>query len=459
MNLDLSLAIYVVPFALILGAYLLRNRRVHELHSSTHADSVAAGLTEPASLHPVIDPAKCLGCGACVKACPEQPAHQVLGLIGGKAVLVGPTDCIGHGACKTVCPFDAITLVLGTEKRGIDIPVLQPNFESNVPGLYVAGELGGMGLIKNALTQGRQALQAIAKAGVKKPGALDVLIVGAGPAGLAATLAAKQLGLKYQTVDQDSLGGAVFQYPRGKLVMTAPVDLPLVGKVHFRNTSKEELLKFWQRASSQHALNIRHHERVERIVPTVGGFVVKTVSAEYRAAAVLLAIGRRGTPRKLDVPGEELPKVVYRLVDPEQYAGRKVLVVGGGDSALEAAASIAELGTAEVSLSYRGDTFQRAKQRNRHRIEEAVAAKSLRLLFKSEVRAIREDAVLLQYDKKPLQLANDIVIVSAGGVLPNDFLRSIGVEVETLHGTALGVSRAARLSSREAAEEVRARSA
>ena len=270
MNLDWSLAIYVVPFALILGAYLLRNRRVHVLHSSTHAESIASGLTEPASLHPIIDPSRCLGCGACVKACPEQPAHQVLGLIGGKAVLVGPTDCIGHGACKTVCPFDAITLVLGTERRGIDIPVLQAELRIQRAGLYVAGELGGMGLIKNALTQGRQALEAIAKAGVKQPGALDVLIVGAGPAGLAASLAAKQLGLNYQTVDQDSLGGAVFQYPRGKLVMTAPVELPLVGKVHFRNTSKEELLKFWQRASSQHGLKIRHQERVERIVPTVG---------------------------------------------------------------------------------------------------------------------------------------------------------------------------------------------
>ena len=305
MNLELSLALYAVPFALILGAYLLRNRRVHELHSSTHAESIASGLTEPASLHPVIDPSKCLGCGACVKACPEQPAHQVLGLIGGKAVLVGPTDCIGHGACKAVCPFDAITLVLGTEKRGIDIPVLQPNFESNVPGLYVAGELGGMGLIKNALTQGRQALEAIAEAGVKKPGALDVLIVGAGPAGLAATLAAKHLGLKYVTVGPGLPPAApCSQYPRGKLVMTAPVELPLVGKVHFRNTSKEELLKFWQRVCGQHSLNIRYQERVERIVPTVGGFVVKTLSAEYRAAAVLLAIGRRGTPRKLDVPGE-----------------------------------------------------------------------------------------------------------------------------------------------------------
>jgi thioredoxin reductase (NADPH) len=443
----LSLAIYAFPFAFILAVYLLRQWRVHKLHSFTHKESVAAGLTEPASLHPAIDASKCLGCGACIKACPEQPAHQVLGLISGKAVLVGPSDCIGHGACKTVCPFDAITLVLGTERRGIDIPVLKPNFESNVPGLYVAGELGGMGLIKNALSQGRQALEAIAKAGVKREGALDVLIVGAGPAGLAASLAAKKLGLNYQTIEQDSLGGAVFQYPRGKLVMTAPVDLPLIGKVHFRNTSKEELLKFWQNACNKNRLAIRYQERVDGIAFREGLFYVKSGSREYRAASVLLAIGRRGTPRKLGVPGEEMPKVVYRLIDPEQYRGRNVLVVGGGDSALEAAASIAELGDTRVTLSYRGDAFQRAKQRNRQRIAEATQLRRLTVLLKSEVKAIREDAVLVQQESLNVQIPNDAVIVSAGGILPNDFLRSIGIQVETKYGTELGLTEAPKKRS------------
>ena len=443
----MSLAIYAFPFLLILAVYLQRQWRVHKLHSITHKDSIDAGLTEPASLHPVIDAVKCLGCGACVKACPEQPAHSVLGLISGKAVLVGPTDCIGHGACKTVCPFDAITLVLGTERRGIDIPVLKPSFESNVPGVYVAGELGGMGLIKNALMQGRQALEAIAKAGVKRKGALDVLIVGAGPAGLAACLAAKKLGLSYQAVEQDSLGGAVFQYPRGKLVMTAPVDLPIIGKVHFSNTSKEELLKFWQNACSKNRLEIRYQERVESIVFREGVFYVKAGTKEYRAASVLLAIGRRGTPRKLNVPGEDMSKVVYRLIDAEQYRGRNVLVVGGGDSALEAAASIAELGDTRVTLSYRGDAFQRAKQRNRERIAEATKLSRLTVLLKSEVKEIREDAVLIQQESLNVQVPNDAVIVSAGGILPNDFLRSIGIEVETKYGTALGVSEAPRKRS------------
>ncbi len=348
----------------------------------------------------------------------------------------GPTDCIGHGACKTACPFDAITLVFGTERRGLDIPVLKPNFESNVQGIFVAGELGGMGLIKNALTQGQQAFEAISKSGLKRPGALDVLIVGAGPAGLAASLAAKKMGLSYQTVEQDSLGGAVFQYPRGKLVMTAPVELPIVGKVQFRNTSKEELLKFWTQASKSNGLKICYQERVESIEKKDGAFHVTTSTKQYVTATILLAIGRRGTPRKLGVPGEELPKVVYRLIDPEQYRGRQVVVVGGGDSALEAAASIAELGDTTVHLSYRGDAFQRAKQRNRQRVDAASAKGQLKVLLNSQIREIRPDEVVLKQFDKEMRLRNDAVIVSAGGILPNDFLKSIGIEVETKFGTA-----------------------
>jgi thioredoxin reductase (NADPH) len=436
MDVILSLAMYAAPCAAILAVYIWRQRSTHRRHQRAHEESIAAGLTEPASLHPLIDPAKCLGCGACVKACPEMPHHQVLGLIKGKAVLVGPTECIGHGACKIVCPFDAITLVFGTEKRGVDIPVLKPNFESNVPGIYVAGELGGMGLIRNALTQGQQALEAIAGKRVKRADALDVLIVGAGPAGLAASLAAKKMGLKYLTLEQDSLGGAVFQYPRGKLVMTAPVELPIVGKVQFRNTSKEELLKFWTDACRNNALNIRYQERVEAIVAQGGVFQVTANGKKHTASAVLLAIGRRGTPRKLGVPGEELPKVVYRLIDPEQYRGQRVIVVGGGDSALEAAASIAELGDTSVVLSYRGDAFQRAKPRNRQRVDEARAKGTLEVLFSSQIRAIRPEKVLMEHGGKSVDMSNDAVIVSAGGILPNDFLRSIGIDVETKFSTA-----------------------
>jgi thioredoxin reductase (NADPH) len=433
--MDVSLTIYAGLMVVITAIYFARQRRIHERHNQILQDTIAAGMTEPASLHPLISESKCLGCGACVTACPETSHHDVLGLINGKAALIGPTDCIGHGACKTACPFDAITLVFGTARRGLDIPLLKPNFESNVPGIYVAGELGGMGLIKNALTQGQQALEAIAKAGVKRPGALDVLIIGAGPAGLAACLAAKKIGLSYQCIEQEALGGAVFQYPRGKLVMTAPVDLPIIGKVQFRNTSKETLLKFWNQACQGNALKISYQERVETVENKDGTFHIRTSKNQYVASAVLLGIGRRGTPRKLGVPGEEMSKVVYRLIDPEQYRGKHVMVVGGGDSALEAAASIAELGDTTVALSYRGDAFQRAKQRNRQRVDEASKKGQLNVLLNSQVREIRAEEVVLKHADKELKLRNDAVIVSAGGILPNDFLKSIGIQVETKWGT------------------------
>src|SRR5512141_3102666 len=385
------LLVYAAPL-LAIWAWYLGRRRSKERHNRAVLEKAAsAGFAEPASLHPVIDAARCIGCGSCVKACPEQPEHHVLGLIGGKAQLIGPSDCIGHGACRAACPADAITLVFGTERRGVEIPLLSATFESSVPGMYIAGELGGMGLIRNALAQGRQAVDAINQKRPKARDKLDLVIVGAGPAGFSATLAAKSHGMKFITIEQESLGGCVFQYPRAKLVMTAPADIPIVGKVRFTHTSKEELLKFWNDIERKTGVGtyMRYRESVSSIDrDDAGGFVVRTSKGEYRTTSVLLAIGRRGTPRKLDVPGENLPKVVYRLIDPEQYVSGHVLVVGGGDSALEAAASIAETGCRDVTLSYRGDAFARAKPRNRERIAAAATSGNLRVLLESNVLRI-----------------------------------------------------------------------
>src|SRR5580704_3104976 len=423
--------IYAVP-GLLLLVWHVRRRRHLEHRSVTVQES--AGAAEPASLHPIIDPARCIGCGACVKACPEQAHHTVLGIVGGRAALVSPGDCIGHGACKTVCPVEAITLVFGSERRGVDIPLLTPNFESTVPGIFIAGELGGMGLIRNALEQGRQAVEVIAtrRAGDER---LDLLIVGAGPAGFAAALTAKSKAMRCVTVEQESLGGAVFQYPRGKLVMTAPATVPLIGKVNFRQTSKEALLEFWQDAERKTAVKINYKERVEEITRVGDGFTVKTNQGTYPTRSVLLAIGRRGTPRKLGVPGEEMSKVVYRLIDPDQYKGQHVLVVGGGDSALEAAASIAESGSGGVVLSYRGAEFDRAKARNRERVNTAAKNGQLQVMMKSSVKRIDIESVSIEKDDGISKVRNDAVIVSAGGVLPSEFLKRVGITVETKHGT------------------------
>jgi thioredoxin reductase/ferredoxin len=428
--------VYAVLLALILTPYLWRRGRLARESRQTLEEATTAGLTEPASLHPIVDPLKCIGCGSCIKACPEQPEHRVLGLIHGKAELVGPTECIGHGACAAACPVGAISLVFGTATRGVDIPRVTPWFESNVPGIYIAGELGGMGLIRNAVTQGREAVAAVHERRQRGRHPLDLVIVGAGPAGFAASLAAQERGLRYMTLEQESLGGAVFQYPRGKIVMTQPVDLPIVGKVKIRTTSKEDLLELWREIESRVGLAIRYHERVGAVERTGDGFIVQTSKGVYETQSVLLAIGRRGTPRKLGVPGEELPKVVYRLIEPEQYAGKDVLVVGGGDSALEAAASIAELSEGQVSLSHRGEAFGRAKPRNRERVAQAERSGRLRVYLQSQVRNIDRECVALLHGGRTMELPNEAVIVNAGGVLPTDFLRGVGIEVETRWGTA-----------------------
>jgi thioredoxin reductase (NADPH) len=434
MALDPMLAAYAVPLVAIWMVYLAVRQRGQSRAMARRAESIEAGLTEPSSLHPKIDPVKCLGCGACARACPE---GGVLGLIRGKAVLVEPTNCIGHGACKAACPLDAITLVFGSETRGVDLPTVGPDFQTNVPGLFIAGELGGMGLIRNAIEQGRQAVDSIRRQnGPRKAGMLDLIIVGGGPAGFSASLAALQHKLRCLTLEQDSFGGTVAHYPRGKVVMTAPADLPLIGRVRFKTVSKEKLLSFWRNAARKTGVRISYGERVEAIDRSAVGFLVKTTQNTYSTRSVLLAIGRRGTPRRLNVPGEELPKVVYRLIESRQYRGKHVLVVGGGDSALEAAASVAEQRGTLVTLSYRGEAFGRAKLKNRLRVDNARERGALTVLLSSTVSAIGPDSVELRTREGLLTIINDAVIVCAGGILPTDFLRKIGINIETKYGTA-----------------------
>ncbi len=429
----LTLLVYFVPAAAILSLYMGLRARRHRRSTVWRDESVNAGLTEPASLHPIIDPSRCIGSGACVQSCPE---NNVLGLIDGKVDLINPTHCIGHGACKAACPMDAISLVFGTEKRGVDIPVVHPNFETNVPGLFIAGELGGMGLIRNAIEQGRQALEAIRDlAGIGSGSQLDLVIVGAGPAGFSASLAALHHKMSFVTVEQDSLGGTVAHFPRGKVVMTQPAHLPIVGKTKFTETTKETLLEFWQDVEQKTGVEINYHERMETITRTADGFEVKTSRDTYRTRAVLLTIGRRGTPRKLGVPGEDQNKVVYRLIDPEQYRGQHVLVVGGGDSALEAATSIAAEPGTTVSISYRSEAFSRAKEKNRQKIKDAEAEGRLKVLMKSAIKQITPTHVEIEWEDQMLEFENDATIISAGGILPTPFLKEIGIIVETKHGT------------------------
>jgi len=427
-------SLYLIPLCvtvIILGIYLKKQKKRSIATQIELQTVILSGLTEPASLHPMIDPAICVGSASCAEACPE----QAIGIIDNKGIFVNPSVCIGHGACAAACPAGAIRLVFGTEKRGLDIPFVKPNFETNVEGLFIAGELGGMGLIRKAVEQGKQAIAHIKKR--RATGAdYDVIIVGAGPAGISATLGAQEAGLRYLTLEQeDAIGGTALHYPRQKVVMTAPMTLPQIGKISLTEISKEALIELWDGVVRKTGIKINFNERMDSLRHENGKFIVTTPKKQYTAGSVLLAVGRRGTPRKLDAPGEDLVKVCYRLVDPSQYRGKHALVVGGGDSALEAALSLADEPGTTVTLAHRSEAFNGAKPKNRERIKAAEQDGRIKVLMKSKVVQIATDHVQLDYNGQPLEIPNDIVIVCAGGTLPIPMLKEVGVRVETRFGT------------------------
>lgn len=432
-----ALIFYITPLVVIYLLYSGAKLRRHKKSITVQKATVEAGLTEPSSMWPVINHNRCIGCGSCVAACPEQAAHAVLGIINGKSNLVGPAYCIGHGACEIVCPRDAITLVYGTKNRGVDIPKTDDKLETNVPGVFIAGELAGMGLIHRAIEKGLEAMENIQKLdGIGKGDRLDVVIVGAGPAGIAASLFCQEHKLRYVTIDQEEeIGGAVYLYPKGKIVMTRPGYLPGIGETNYTETTKEELLRFWNQAREKTGFKVNFRESVEKITVTNKEFKTKTTKGEYVSRAVLLAIGRAGTPRKLNVPGEDHDKVAYRLIDPEEHKGKHVLVVGGGDSALEAATSTAAVAGTTVTLSYRSAAFGRAKEKNRIKVEEAEKAGRLKVLMNSNVKEITPTHVKIEQQGKIIEDKNDAIIVCAGGILPTAFLKEIGITVETKYGT------------------------
>jgi thioredoxin reductase (NADPH) len=430
-----QVAIYgsVALLCAIILYFYLRNEKVKS-SKTRHKVSVAKaeGLFEPVSLHPYIDLNICIGSAACISACPEK---DILGVIDGKVTVINASNCVGHGACFHACPVEAISLRIGTASRGIDLPHVNQNFETNIQGIYIAGELGGMGLIKNSVEQGQQAIEnMVARKKKSVSDVLDVVIVGAGPAGISASLAAKKHGLSSITIEQDSLGGTVYTFPRSKVVMTSPMDLPLFGKVKLTDTSKDELLQLWRKVTSENGLLIKENTKVNDITPLQNGTfkLVTNTNEEYISNNVLLAIGRRGSPRKLNVIGEDLPKVAYRLLEPERISGKNIMVIGGGDSAIESALLLKDQN--KVILSYRNDKFSRLKPKNKENVERAVADRSLTVMFNSDLISIGEKSVLLKFKEEINELENDLVYIFAGGELPTQFLQNAGIEITKRFG-------------------------
>lgn len=425
-----SLLIWIIAGALtliIFVPYFLKFRKQQKADYARKQEATALGADKAIAQFPQIDQERCIGCAACVAACPE---GDVLGIVFGKATVINGLKCVGHGRCAEACPVQGITVGLGDISKRDDIPFMDEHNQTNIPGLYIAGELGGLALIKNAISQGNKVVEHIAASLEPSPenGVYDIVIVGAGPAGISAALTAKKHNLSCLLLDQQGFGGTILQYPRKKLVMTRPIEIPLYGWLKNPEYEKEELLAIWQEIDEKFSLNIKIGEKLQRIVKTNGIFDVRTQNETFQSRRVVLALGRRGTPRKLGVPGEDQKKVMYKLIDAESYTHNHLLVVGGGDSAVEAAIGLAHQAGNTVTLSYRKNKLFRIKKKNEERFNEMLAAGKLQVEFNSNVVDIKESSVILRSDDKgELELKNDFVFIFAGGEPPFALLKQIGI--------------------------------
>jgi thioredoxin reductase (NADPH) len=414
-------------FFLILYLRSLKKREARAREAAEKGKLFSEG---PKAQHPHIDNNYCIGCATCTAVCPE---GDVLAMIGGKAVIVNGHKCIGHGLCADACPVGAIKMVMASPSMARDMPQLTPEHETTIPGMFIVGELGGLALIKNAVNQGRDCVDTIAtrlKAQPIQPmaGVHDIVIIGAGPAGISASLRAIENKLKYLTIERDEIGGTVAKYPRQKLVMTSPVEFPMYGKFKKMQLSKENLLAFWDMILNRSDFNVSTGEKVDDIQKGPDRiFTITTATNQYRSRTVVLALGRAGEPRKLGVKGEDLPKVMYRLIEADHYINKKILVIGGGDSAVEAAMGLASQKGNQVTLSYRSERFSRIKERNAKRIEEFVKSRKLQVLFNSNPVEFKPESVLLEVAGQQKELPNDFVWIFAGGTPPTAFLEKVGV--------------------------------
>ncbi|HEY6572456.1 MAG TPA: NAD(P)-binding domain-containing protein [Candidatus Eisenbacteria bacterium] len=410
--------------------------QIYEVVSAPVAasDGAAAGAA-----HAVVRSDSCVGCGACVGVCPEPGAIR----LEGKLAVVNRDLCRGHGECVRACPVGGIFLSTGAAVQRVEVPALGAHFETNMPGLFVVGELGGRGLIKNAVNEGRVAMEEVVRrvsaAGLDtRRDVYDVIVVGSGPAGLSAGLEAHRAGLRYLILERGDLSDSIRRYPRHKILMAEPVKVPMYGELWVADASKESLLQVWQTIIDRTGLKVATGHEVTEVAKSAEGYRVKTPKGVCAARHVILALGRRGTPRRLGVAGESLPHVFYDIVEMEAFQGSRVLVVGGGDSAIESAVGLAHQPGTKVTLSYRGDEFARIKDRNREKIEALRAAGRVEVLLSSQVREIRADGATLELGGETKTLPLDYVVVRIGGEAPYEMLRRAGVSIVTKELSAGG---------------------
>lgn len=451
----IGLIILLVVLGVSVLTLWIRRQELREMTRSLEnlADAKQRGSDRARLQYPSIDLSRCMGCGSCVRACPEE---GVLDVVHGQALVVHGARCVGHGCCAAECPVDAIALTLGDVSERTDLPAISPSLEAvGSPGVYLAGEVTGYSLIRTAIEHGTAVAREIAAqeeraSAVNDQEVLDLCVVGAGPAGIACSLEAKAQGLSFVTLEQEDLGGTVSKYPRRKLVMSQPVDLPLHGRLKSLSYSKEELMELWTDITQEHELPVMTGVGFHKL-ETAGQHLFRVHHGEGSLLTrnVCLALGRRGTPRKLGVPGEELYKATYALIDAQAYQDLDVLVVGGGDSAVEAALGLSKQPGNRVTLSYRKSDFTRIKARNEKMLNEAVETGHVQVLTQSEVLQFGEHHVDLRIQDQPhpVRLPNQAVFIMAGGVPPFRLLKESGIsfnpedreeqEVQLERGTGL----------------------
>ncbi len=429
---SLGLLAAALTFGGVRGAHALGARRRKKAEAPGRTELLQP--TQRVRL-PQIDVSTCLGCYACVDACP----YDVLEIERYVAVVARPEACCGLTLCEQRCPNGSLRITDG-EAIG-DRPRIGPELESDdVPGLFLAGDITGLPLIKNAIHQGAHAAEKIAEGLGKRGGdgaLLDLLIVGAGPAGISAALKAKELGLRFEVLEQGDVAQSIQSFPRGKLVFDQPLELPVTGKLWLKESTKEELLSHWLRIVRKEKLPIFPDTRMTALSRDPDGtFRVRSEPreggppTERRARRVLVAIGQRGTPRRLpfDLAPEVEARVHYHLADARSFEGKRVVVIGLGDVAMETAIALSRQPSTRVTLVHRAEGFTRGKARNIAETRRLIEAGRVEVRWKSEPVEISKERVLLRTPRGDQGVAYDAVMVMIGSIPPTAVLQRIGVK-------------------------------
>lgn len=432
----------------------------------SEADLARIDPDGPGYPHPVIFPERCIGCHACVDACP----HDVLAIVNGIATPIARDQCMEDTACQVECPVSPKACIVVNTTKIIPprkVPKRDQSFMTDAVSCYIIGDVSGTPLIKNAANEGADVIHHVTeelKAAAPEPKAeVDVAIVGVGPAGLSAAVLAQKAGLRYLAIEQDKVLATIDAYPANKYVFFKPETMESRGGIEVGGLGlqREIILESWKNVMLSTGVVVSEGESCKAVTKAEDGdyFTVKTEKGlekekmTYKARRVIIAVGNRGTPMKLRLPGEDMrvtrdgrteDKVRYKLTDPEEYKRRKVIIVGAGNSAIEAAVDLVARRNGdqiafrpddeinEVTLVIRSDLKNDLKFGNKMQIYQCIDDKKIKVFFGTAIKEIRDDEVVLmnaRTSEEKATLANDYIFAMIGGDRPTKFLEAIGIKI------------------------------